>query len=163
MFYLLDADQEAYEENVDEYGDSYNRDIESADELRNMFSHMAGKVEGKFDREEFLNQLEGHSSSIFELKNYMFSNMRVYFSEVKGDNEWGLQSLLTKNIIRFGGGIVQDTKRGATHVVVPEGENDLDADGDVNVTGLARTVGIGWVNKCWVEGTRVDEERFQWG
>jgi DNA ligase-4 len=166
MFHLLEADQEIYEQNVDEYGDSYTRDIENVDELRSIFEHMPPqKKKGKkFDREEFLSQLEDHGSSLFQLKNYMFANMRVYFQPAdEEDKEWSTQVLLAKNYIKFSGGTVVDTRRGATHVVVPEGDRGLDDDGDVDVSGLARVVGVGWIQKCWEEGTRVDEERFQWG
>jgi DNA ligase-4 len=51
---------------------------------------------------------------------------------------------------------------GVTHVLVPD---DTSAGGgaDMDMRGMARRVGVGWVEKCWSEGTMVDEERFQWG
>ncbi|KAF2271445.1 DNA ligase-like protein [Westerdykella ornata] len=167
MFYLLEADQEKYENNVDEYGDSYARDIEDVAELRTLFKHIevARVVEKqKFDRDEFLKQLEDHGSSVFELKNCMFSNMRVYFAPGDDlDQDWVVKSRIGQNYIRFAGGIVAAKEKGATHVVVPQGEASKAKHEEVQVGGLARTVGLGWIERCWQEGTRVDEERFQWG
>jgi DNA ligase-4 len=162
MFYLLDADQEGFEENVDEHGDSYARDIEDVEEMRAILSHMPKKFEVKFEREAFLGQLEDHGQALSSLKNYMFSGMGVYFSP-SDDREWELNSTLAKNYIAFAGGVVVEGRKGATHVVVPDGQDKQESNGHVDVAGLARTVGIGWIEKCWQEDTRVDEERFQWG
>lgn len=174
MFFLLEANQEAYEANVDDYGDSYSRDIKSIEEMRSIFSSMPKKFSASqrphashFNREAFLEQLEGHSKNFTTLKNNMFNTMKVYFSETGLEGgKLSLRTMLAKNYIKFAGGMVLGTRKGATHVVVTEsqgGELDLDEDGHVEVTGLARTVGLGWIEKCWEEGTRVDEERFQWG
>ncbi|KAF2748706.1 DNA ligase 4 [Sporormia fimetaria CBS 119925] len=164
MFHLKEADEGPYEQNVDEYGDSYARDLADVEELKTVFSHMANVAGGRFDKKIFLDQLEDHGSSFFDLKTHMLSNMKVYFKPSDHeDDSWNMQVMLAKNYIKFAGGTILGVRKGVTHVVVPKGETAVDEDGDVDVTGLARTVGVGWIERCWEEGTRVDEERYQWG
>lgn len=161
MFYLLGNDQLSYEENVDENGDSYARDIADIDEMRSVLAlaHRP-KKRAKFDREEFLQQLDDHDDSFSHLKAYMMSNAKVAF-RVNDDLAWTLQTQLAKNYVGFGGGQIaeDEDEDGVTHIVVPEGQTASRP----KTTGLARVVGVAWVQKCWDEGTMVDEERFQWG
>jgi DNA ligase-4 len=164
MWYLLDTDQIRLEEHVDENGDSYTRDIVDVDEMRQILQAMPKKFETHFEQSSFVAQLEDHGDSLTNLKNYMFANMKVFFTR-SDDTEFNFQSILARNYIKFAGGTVVSEKRGATHVVLPaqqDNDGDLDMD-DVDISGLARKVGMGWIERCWAEGTRVDEERFQWG
>jgi DNA ligase-4 len=166
MFYLLENKLEEYEDNVDKYGDAYERDIADVSEMRQILAGMAKpQARSEFDRETFLEQLEDHGESFAHLKSYMFSNMKVAFhagasGEVE-DSVWALRARLARNYIRFGGGQVAEDEdgEGVTHVVVPDGLNTKQN----KTSGLARVVGTAWVEKCWAEGTRVDEERHQWG
>ncbi|KAF1962255.1 DNA ligase 4 [Byssothecium circinans] len=163
MFYLLDKDVDEYENRVDEYGDSYERDIADVDEMRAILNGMPKKFDNRnqFNSQAFLQQLEDHSRSMAHLKNYMFSNMKVAFED---EGEDDLEMQMARNYIRFGGGVVADVddEEGVTHVVVG-GEGSGKGKGTGRIGGLARTVGVKWVERCWKEGTRVDEERFQWG
>lgn len=166
MFYLLEKDQEGYERNVDDHGDAYARDVGDVEEMRRLLEGM-GKIKNEeeryFDREVFLGQLEDRGEGFSRLKTCMFSGMKVAFPTVEGEAVLGLKAALAKNYIRFGGGVVVDDvdDDGVTHIIVPNAEQGV--KGKAKVSGLARTVGFGWVDKCWQEGTRVDEERFQWG
>mgnify|MGYP003624109963 CR=1 FL=1 len=164
MFYLLDGNQLDYEHSVDDNGDSYARDIADVDEMRKLLDGMKQpKKRTNFDRESFLEQLEDHGKSFAHLKSNMFSNTKYAFHP-SDDPSWALEARLAQNYIRFGGGKVasNEDEDGITHVVVPEGHNGF-SNGRARTKGLARTVGVAWVQKCWDEGTRVDEERFQWG
>lgn len=161
MFYLLDADQEAYESHVDENGDSYTRDVTDVDELRTILAAMPKKFEANFESESFVGQLEDHGESLATLKNYMFTSLKVFFND-SDEPEWKLRATLAKHYVRFAGGLVVGEKSEATHHVVPEGQSKV-RNADIDITRLARAVGIGWIERCWEEGTRVDEERFQWG
>ncbi|KAF2733845.1 DNA ligase 4 [Polyplosphaeria fusca] len=161
MFYLLDGDLEDYERHVDENGDSYTRDIASVDELRQLLSLMPQKFESDFDDGSIADHLDGHENSFDGLKSHIFSNTAVYFAE-SNDPVWALQSQLANNYVRFGGGVVVDSKyKKITHLVAPKGQHS--AGLEIGTSPLPRTVGYEWVEKCWQEGTRVDEERFQWG
>ena len=160
MFYLHDDDQMDYEANLDDNGDSYARDIADVEEMRRLLDGTA-IPETTFSRDRFLEQLEGHGKDFSGLKTYMFRNIKVMFSEDAGTE---LKKGLAKNFIKFGGGEVADdrTEEGVTHVIVADGQNPA-CKGKASIGGLSRVVGLGWVEKCWEEGTRVDEERFQWG
>jgi DNA ligase-4 len=163
MFYLVEGDQEDFETHVDDNGDSYARDIADVNELRSILTNMPSKFEAKFEKESFLEQLEDNGESLANLKNCMFAHMKVEFARSEdADTQWDLKVTLAKNYVKFGGGVVLEKgEEGATHFVVPDGDDKRRMNGAVS--RLARTVGIGWIEKCWEEGTRVDEERFQWG
>jgi len=160
MFYLHDDNQMDYEANLDDSGDSYARDIADVEEMRRILDGTA-IPETTFSRDRFLEQLEGHGKDFSRLKTYMFRNVKVLFSEEAGTE---LRRELAKNYVKFGGGEVADdrTEEGVTHVIVADGQN-LACKGKAGISGLSRVVGLGWIEKCWEEGTRVDEERFQWG
>jgi DNA ligase-4 len=94
----------------------------------------------------------------------MFGTVKATFDSNPIDASEMLRVQLSKNYIRFGGGSVTDRigEEGVTHVVVPN-EHSSAKSVKAKVTGLARIVGVAWVEKCWEEGTMLDEERFQWG
>ncbi|KAF2867707.1 ATP dependent DNA ligase domain-containing protein [Massariosphaeria phaeospora] len=162
MFYLLDADELDLEAHVDEHGDAYARDISDVAEMRAILNAMPTKFETTFNRDMFVAQLDDHGRPLTNLKSYMFSHAKFAFADCD-DCAWQVDAQLARNRIRFAGGAVVDKgESGVTHLVVPEGgarDGGMDGDG----SGLARVVGVGWVRKCWEEGTRVDEERWQWG
>jgi DNA ligase-4 len=162
MFYLLDCDLEIVEGNVDEKGDSYARDVRDVDEMRKLLEQTSEQREGrpKFDRELFLSQLEGHGRSLTNMKTYMFSNTKVAIS-AEENPAWRLRAQLAANYVRFGGGQVvsDEDAEGVTHVIVRDGQSARQK----RLDSMARAVGLGWVERCWEEGTMVDEERYQWG
>jgi DNA ligase-4 len=163
MFYLLEDDQLRLEEHVDENGDSYMRDIADVNEMRDILQAMPTKFDNLFDSQTFIDQLENHNRTFSHLRNYMFTNTKFTFQH-SSPGEWELRIQLAQNYVRFGGGevAIDEDEEGVTHrVVLEDSEEDLDAE--VKTKGLARIVGIEWIEKCWQEGTRLDEERFQWG
>ncbi|KAF1918419.1 DNA ligase 4 [Ampelomyces quisqualis] len=161
MFYLLGNDQLSYEENVDENGDSYARDIADINEMREIL-RLAHRPKKRtiFNHKGFLQQLDDHGDSFSHLKAYMMSNTKVAFRAID-DPAWTLQAQLAKSYVGFGGGQIaeDEDEDDVTHIVVPVGQTVSGS----KTTGLARVVGVAWVQKCWDEGTMVDEERFQWG
>lgn len=163
MFYLLEDQQFEVEANIDESGDPYARDIFDVDEMREILAGMPKKVEATtFDKDLFINQLEEHAHGMTNLKNYMFTNTKFAFASVE-DVEWTLRAKLVRNYIVYAGGAVTEEGHGegVTHMVVPhEGYWGEEESG---MRELARKVGLEWVEKCWEEGTRLDEERWAWG
>ncbi|OAL44555.1 ATP-dependent DNA ligase [Pyrenochaeta sp. DS3sAY3a] len=168
MFFLHDDDQLDFETHVDDNGDAYFRDVAGAEEMGDL---LRGMVKSEYhvgaSRELLLRQLEDSGESFVHVKTHMFSNMDVAFCEDdgEGDPEWAFRARLAGNYVRFGGGrVVGEGGEGATHVVCRRENAAMQgrkASGDIS--RLARTVGVEWIEKCWEEGTRVDEERFQWG
>lgn len=163
MFYLLEKHQTMYENRVDDNGDSYERDIADVEEMRAILKAMPVKFEQHFDDQMFVGQLEEHGKSMGHLRNYMFNNMKVAVPKSENtDADSRLQ--MASNHIRFGSGTVVNRvdEDGVTHIMVLDQDRELMA-AKHKTSGLARVVGAAWVEKCWEEGTRVDEERFQWG
>ncbi|CAN9206393.1 unnamed protein product [Alternaria alternata] len=166
MFYLHDDDQLDFENNVDEYGDSFARDIADVDDMRKLLAGVGAGSDNDsaFERQGFLDQLEDHGESLAHLKTHMFGTVKAAFDSNPIDASGMLKAQVSKNYIRFGGGSVTDriVEEGVTHVVV-QNEHSSAKSVKAKVTGLARIVGVAWVEKCWEEGTMLDEERFQWG
>lgn len=163
MFYLLDAEQLAVEANMDDNGDSYTRDVSDVAEMRAILNDMPKKREDNaFDGDEFIAQLEDHSHTMSYLKNYMLNSTKVAFAHSE-DPIWNLKAKLARNYVRFAGAAIADAEDedGVTHVVVPNASYKIKIRR--NVSALVRVVGVEWVEKCWEEGTRLDEERYQWG
>ncbi|KAF2180958.1 DNA ligase 4 [Zopfia rhizophila CBS 207.26] len=183
MFYLKADDQDEIEAHVDDYGDSHTRDITDVEELRSIFARMPNKFEnGVFNRQLYLKQSEDHGQGLSNLKNYMFTGVTAYFDNPAserdvdmdsvdthfGTNKLRLKSRLAVNYLRFGGGNVVDSleENDITHVVVAEEERDERRKWlrvNAHQHPLPRIVGTEWVERCWDEGTRLDEERFGWG
>lgn len=162
MFHFHD-DEMDYGKNVDDNGDSYARDITDIHEMRELLAGMVKPEKSAFERDLFLGQLEDHGESLSHLKTYMFSNTKVYFVEDNQPLAWQLRAQAAKNYVRFGSGTIaeREDEDGITHVVTRRGTGA--GSNRSRIVGLARGVGIEWVEKCWEQGTRVDEERFQWG
>ncbi|KAF2201024.1 ATP-dependent DNA ligase [Delitschia confertaspora ATCC 74209] len=187
MFFLKEEDQLDIERHLDEYGDSFARDIVEIEELREIFGYMGRmpKFHDGFSEDEdrksqvfggrtsFLEQAEEHGLDLSHLKNLMFSNVVAYFDMPNNDGittpHLPFRSQLASNMIRFGGGdvvgSVQDDR--ITHVVladegVEERKERLKwvAENMMELERVPRRVGVEWVEKCWEEGTRLDEERF---
>jgi DNA ligase-4 len=165
MFYLHDDDQLDYENNVDKHGDSYARDIADVEEMRRLLCGISEPDDASaFEREEFLDQLEDHGESFAHVKTHTFSTVKAAFHNDPANPAELFRVQLARNYIQFGGGLVTDDldAGGVTHVIVlNEQSSTMNARG--KITGLARIVGVSWVEKCWEEGTMVDEERYQWG
>ena len=124
---------------------------------------MATKFEpGSFQTEDLVEQLEEHGHSLLRLKSHMFHKMRVFFND-SAEVGWNLKTSLARNYIEFGGGSVTNEKLGATHVVVAKCDHRSHTTASAGTTNLSRVVGVEWIERCWEESTRVDEERFQWG
>ncbi|KAI4672813.1 DNA ligase (ATP) [Alternaria triticimaculans] len=165
MFYLHDDDQLDYENNVDEHGDSYARDVADVDEMRKLLEGVSVPEDNEaFEREGFLDQLDDHGESFAHLKTHMFSTVKAAVRNDQERPDGMLRVRLARNYIQFGGGVVTDdiNAEGVTHVVVLD-EQSPTRDAKNKITGLARIVGVAWVEKCWKESTMIDEERYQWG
>ncbi|KAK3996048.1 hypothetical protein QBC44DRAFT_319059 [Cladorrhinum sp. PSN332] len=176
LFSATEEMQRLAEENVDDFGDSYARDVK-VDELREILDGMempAGEKENGFDAGQFLDQLEerrGHGV-VEGLKGFLFRRCRVYFALPEEEGVAGFEMVKMANMVRFGNGEVVDDleDKGVTHVVVVVGggggkdkaaEREVVADVRYKVSSrrhVPRIVTDKWVEDCWKEGTLVDEE-----
>ncbi|KAG7290745.1 DNA ligase 4 [Staphylotrichum longicolle] len=116
------------EENTDQYGDSYARDV-GIDELREILDSMdlPDGEDGQFDVDKFLDQLEEHGNGLEGLKSFMFRRCRVHFA--LGEGVPDTTALKLGNYVRLGNGeVVADIEDNRiTHVVVMGGRDDTAA------------------------------------
>ncbi|KAJ4304252.1 DNA ligase (ATP) [Collariella sp. IMI 366227] len=170
LLYGTEEMRKVAEENTDQFGDSYARDV-GVDELRDIMDRMdMPDGGGGFDIDKFLDQLEGHGRALDELKAFMFRRCRVHFALGEGVPE--TRALKLGNYVRFGNGEVEDDIEDdkITHVIVVGGKEDTAASeklvaADVRYKvssrrAVPRIVTGKWVDNCWKEGTLVDEEAY---
>ncbi|KAL2127372.1 hypothetical protein VTI74DRAFT_10831 [Chaetomium olivicolor] len=171
LFYATEEMRKVAEDNTDQYGDSYARDV-GVDELREILDEMdlPDGEGGPFDMDKFLDQLEEHGRAMDELKSFMFRRCRVHFA--LGERVPETRVLKLGNYVRFGNGLVVDDieDQKITHVVVVGGKENraasekmVAADVRYKVSSwraLPRIVTGKWVEDCWKEGTLVDEEAY---
>ncbi|KAK8076341.1 DNA ligase [Apiospora phragmitis] len=156
------------QENVDEFGDSYARNL-SLEELRELLTDMPKKEIDyePFDKQQFVTQLEEHGHDLANLKCHMFRRNVVYFAV--GESISPIRVLKFKNWVRFGGGIISEDLDdiSVSHVVVfgADGQNERDLSAEVRATisrrtPIPRVVTQLWLGECWKESTLLDEERY---
>ncbi|OTA94670.1 hypothetical protein M434DRAFT_394469 [Hypoxylon sp. CO27-5] len=170
LFHATEATARYAEENVDQFGDSYARDL-SVKELRQLLQSMPKKeviVEEPFNKEEFLNQLAEHGHDIGNLRSYVFRGARVHFATTEGVSP--ISCLKLKNWVKYGGGTVVDDldDRSITQVVVMSDSETGEMERAAEVRSIIssrsrvpRVVSRQWVEDCWKNRTTVDEERYQ--
>ncbi|KAH8668602.1 hypothetical protein BX600DRAFT_259920 [Xylariales sp. PMI_506] len=170
LFHVSEALQHYAEENIDQFGDSYARDIVDVSELKNLLSQIPEKeiATGKFNTQHFFEQLEDRGHSFGFLKSQMFRPVDAYF--LTAGEVSPITVLKLKNWIRFGGGrVVHDLDgEGITHIVIV-GDGDMAAvrsaaaetRSAISVRRFVpRLVTRQWLEQCWEEGTLLDEEQY---
>ena len=122
LFYTKEASKDLINANVDEYGDSFARDIDMK-ELK--------KFESNFDTDELRAQLEQQHHDLGELKGWMFWGMLLYIDlpaeNFQAPESIALKMKLASNITRFAGArTTRDLGDTAiTHVVVGNNSDRL--------------------------------------
>ncbi|KAK5687311.1 DNA ligase (ATP) [Elasticomyces elasticus] len=154
LFHTVSAEAGKYDDNVDDFGDSYARDITTEDLLA-LFSKMPKAVERDYDGAGLLEQLNEHGSELDAMPGWMFQGRTVYCEDVPAE---------AKRLLEFAGGRFADSVEDerATHVVV---RADCQRTGELRQQ-LAfrprqpRIVTDAWVTDSWAEKTLLDEERY---
>ncbi|KAI1489106.1 DNA ligase [Biscogniauxia mediterranea] len=178
LFCATPSTRDAAAANTDDYGDSYARDLnvqELQDLLRGMPKHEEKIGAPLFDKDTFLRQLADHGHEDLggnNLVGHLFRGAAVHFATENDSNndERTLKMLRMKNRVRFGGGrVVEDLEdRSITQVVVLGGGNEGE---EMRIAARVRAVISrrtpvpfvvtgDWVEDCWGNRTRVDEERY---
>jgi DNA ligase 4 len=172
MFFTKAEDEEHVKKNVDEFGDSYARDVD-VDELRRILENMGILSEDGFDVPQFLEDLHNHDHDMSEVRGWLFRGVRAF---VDSSHDWpeekasshmsasDLRMRLASNLIRFAGGkVVADLEdEGVTHVVVDASSPKLHLlRKEISERRrLPRMVTAEWVEESWNERTLLDEERY---
>jgi DNA ligase-4 len=172
MFFVVSEDEETIKNNVDEFEDSYARDV-GLDELRDIFEGMGKRASTRQGAEQFLNELRDHNNVLSEVKGWLFRGLRIYLdSGIKSNGEKppfeiGVQDLrikLASNLARFAGAeLVEDLEdESITHVVIGADSPRLGILRKEISTRrrLPRMVTADWIEESWKEGTLLDEEMY---
>ncbi|KAI4868435.1 ATP-dependent DNA ligase [Hypoxylon rubiginosum] len=170
LFHATEATRRHAEDNVDEFGDSYARDL-SLPELRQLLISIPKKeilIGEPFNKEEFLDQLIEHGHDMGNLRSYIFRGAKVHFAIT--DGVLPISCLKLQNWIKYGGGVVEDDidDRSITHVVVMGGDETSEMERAAEVRSIIsarrpvpRVVSRQWVEDSWKNCTTVDEERYE--
>ena len=168
LFHSSDETRRAAEDNTDEFGDGYARDL-GVEELRQLLRDMPKKeiVETPFHKEKFIQQLREHGHDLGQMRSHLFKGMVVYLAGT--DTVDSVEVCQVRNRIRFGGGALVDSleNKTVTHIVVLSKNNHEEMEVAHEVRSvissrrpLPRTVSGPWIADCWRNRTVVDEERF---
>ncbi|KAI1188360.1 ATP dependent DNA ligase domain-containing protein [Nemania serpens] len=168
LFHAGDVMQSAAEENTDEFGDSYARDLDMI-ELRQLLQHMPKKevLGTPFHKQHFLEQLVEHDHILGQMRSHLFEGMVVYLAGA--DAVPPLWAYQVRNRIRFGGGVLKQSldDKSITHIIIQSKDEATERETAAQVRSaissrraLPRVVSAQWVADCWENRTVVDEERF---
>jgi len=164
MFHITEEISENVESNVDEYGDSYARDV-IPDELQRIFDDMIHPKNYAFSPNTFLSQLEEHGHGLGGLPGSLFARCVVRFIYGDGHQE-DSGFLIAKNQFLFAGGVEakDNDEDEITHFVVRDASADLMQflRGEIASRRgkLPRIVDFTWLQDSWSEKTLLDEERY---
>ncbi|CAG8956186.1 hypothetical protein HYFRA_00012103 [Hymenoscyphus fraxineus] len=159
LFHVLEEKLDV-ERNVDVFGDSYARDILPT-ELGILCEGMIYPKTGDFDPALFRMQLEERGRGISDLPGEFLGRCKLFF--LNGGIE-DVDRLIMISRVRFAGATVAEDEHeeGITHFIAQEGDEGVRTVRERMVVEgrIARVVSGLWVEDCWREGTRLDEERY---
>jgi DNA ligase-4 len=167
MFHVLDEMRQEIEGNVDEYGDSYARDV-TPEDLKQIMDDMIHPKNYAFSANEFLSELEEHGKGLGETPGSMFRRCVIRFisDDASEDSGRKFDLQIAKNRFLFAGGkmVDDDEDQDTTHYVVtsedPEVARPLRAKLSRTSRRIPKIVGIKWLQDSWDEKTLLDEERY---
>ena len=167
MFHVTPDSNEEIEGNIDDYGDSYARDV-TADDMKRVLASMEYVPDPGFSPEQFKQQLEEHGRGLGEMRGSIFRSCKASFISDEGADEskTALDAELAKMHLRFAGGHTMDEDSvDSTHIVfMNEKSGKIDQIrkrlAASNRSKLPRIVGVSWIEDCWRGRTLLDEERY---
>lgn len=155
LFHTIAADEGKFEREVDEFGDSFVRDLEE-EELGALLKSKPAKGEEGFEAEEVWGQLLEHGGlGVEEVVGCMFRGLRGFFGE-------GVEGSVRRLWEFAGGQVVRRLAEGeaVTHVLVGKEQDVKGLRREVaGWATLPRIVREEWILESWGERTRLDEER----
>ena len=163
MFHAMDDSKEEFELNIDEYGDSYARDV-TPEELKRIMQDMILPKQSTFSSSGFLSQLEEHGKELGQYPGSMFRRCVVRFAPPEAES---LDLRLAKYNFTFAGGKVaeDDADENITHFIVVnkkavdvKGIREMIARSDRS--RIPRVAELKWMQDSWTEKTLLDEEKY---
>ena len=167
MYFTTPDDQELIEGTIDEFGDSYCRDI-TPDELRKVFDGMPTSNVRPDQASTLLAQLEEQGLDVDEAPGWMLRDMVVYFDRLdttsKIESAEETQLKFAERVVQMTGGSVSKDIDDITitQVVVGEDRERLKVvrESISHRQKIPRLVTLEWIETSWKEKTLLDEERF---
>lgn len=169
MFFTIADSESRIEGAIDEYGDSFTRDI-MVEELKDIFDSMSVKFEHSFTASQFRSELEQHDHDLGVLPAWTFEGLLIYpdlqqseEAKLSTQNKPDFRMQQACNTARFAGArITNSLGEGVTHILVGEDRSRLRAlrQQISRFKRLPRIVTIDWIEQGWQEKTLLDEERF---
>ncbi|KAL8872569.1 MAG: hypothetical protein Q9198_007187 [Flavoplaca austrocitrina] len=174
LFATFDGSEQIVHTNVDEYIDSFAKDV-TLDELRNICAAMPAKFESYSNLNAVRRDLEEHTHDIQNLPGWLFKDRLIYFDTTAG-TQWNSHDstkstidksteelIKARRIVSFAGARISDRLQddGITHVVVGRDRDRLSSiRHELSSTrALPRIVTVAWIQDSWREKTLLDEER----
>ncbi|KAF2971181.1 hypothetical protein GQX73_g2308 [Xylaria multiplex] len=168
LFHACGATWRAAEENTDEFGDGYARDL-NIRELKQLLRDMPKReiVDTPFHKESFLQQLAEHDHNLGQVRSRLFKGMVVYLTGA--DAVRAMQICQVRNRIKYGSGVLANDldDKSITHIIIlgKDEAGGTDVAGEIRVAIssrrlVPRVVSEEWVADCWRNQTIIDEERF---
>lgn len=152
-YFAREEDDAVWFANVDKYGDSYFRDLQT-EELGKLFASMSDDVSGRAKANKTLKEIIGHGQDKLG-RGMMFHDFKAYF---EGDLAG------TMRTFEFAGGEVTGNLDDSevTHIVIAKGNDRVDEIRNMCAmrSKMPRLVTAEWVEACWKEGDWRDEEGF---
>jgi DNA ligase-4 len=167
MFHMLDVMREEIDSNVDDYGDSYARDV-SVEDLKRLMDGMIHPKNYAFNPNDFLSELDEHGKGLGETPGLMFRRCVAHFipddnSEVPSQ-EIDLQIARNRFLFARGRIVDEDEDEDTTHYVVTSKDPEVVKKFREKLSRMSRRipriVGIKWLQDSWDEKTLLDEERY---
>ncbi|KAK5137254.1 DNA ligase (ATP) [Meristemomyces frigidus] len=153
LFYTIASEAGKYDGNVDEFGDSYTRDV-TVGELLTLFNAMPMQLMDQYDSAEMLDQLNDHGHGLDAMPGCMFHGLTLHCEGVSHE---------TRRLLEFAGGRIAEALDDTTltHVVMSPNASSKDIRKIVaSRERQPRLVTEAWVSDSWHEKTLLDEERY---
>ncbi|KUJ22154.1 ATP-dependent DNA ligase [Mollisia scopiformis] len=164
MYHMLEEVREHIEGAVDDYGDSYARDV-NVDDLRRLMEDMIHPKDSEFSATEFLSELEERGKGFGEVPGSMFRRCVARFVPAN-DETSGIDLEIAKNQFLFAGGTIagDDEDDSITHYIVTSTDSKLVRDLRKSISRgslrIPRIVSLSWLSDSWKEKTVLDEEQY---
>ncbi|KAE8451001.1 hypothetical protein EG329_005441 [Mollisiaceae sp. DMI_Dod_QoI] len=166
MLYMLEPMRPNIEGAVDEYGDSYARDV-SVDDLKRIMDDMIHPKNSEFSAAEFLSGLEDRGKGFHDVPGSVFRRCVARFVvTTEDDRQPNVDLQIAKDQFLFAGGnIAEDNEDDTiTHfVLVNSSSEQVKSLRDKISRGrlrIPRIVSLSWLSDSWAEKTLLDEEGY---
>ncbi|KAM0700476.1 hypothetical protein Q7P35_012197 [Cladosporium inversicolor] len=152
-YFAREEDEAVWFANVDEFGDSYFRDLET-EELGKLLASMSNDTGSRAKGKKTLGEMIGHGQEKVG-RGMMFHDLKTWFEGEHAD---------VLRTFEFAGGEVADSLEDSavTHVIVGKGSDRVDDIRSLCArrSKMPRIVTPAWVEACWKEGDWLDEEAY---